>query len=94
VGVLDLENVLWKPGNPGMLAREAFNFHMRSDHPFQTLFETLGKLPEAHSDEVNREARETIKSWLKVPLENSGHCILLKAPRAGHGKTHLFTRLQ
>lgn len=77
-----------------MLARETFNFHMRSDHPFQTLFETFGKLPETHSDEVNREARETMKSWLKVPLENSGHCILLKAPRAGHGKTHLLTRLQ
>ncbi len=67
---------------------------MPSDHPFQLLFETFGRLPEAHSEEVNREARETMKAWLKVPLEKPGHCILLKAPRAGHGKTHLLTHLQ
>ncbi len=67
---------------------------MPSDHPFQLLFETFGKLPDVHSDEVNKEARETMKAWLKVPLEKPGHSILLKAPRAGHGKTHLLTRLQ
>ena len=67
---------------------------MPSDHPFQLLFETFGKLPDVHSEEVNKEARETMKGWLKVPLERPGHCILLKAPRAGHGKTHLLTRIQ
>tara|TARA_B110000037_G_scaffold99854_1_gene116679 strand:- start:3404 stop:5227 length:1824 start_codon:yes stop_codon:yes gene_type:complete len=67
---------------------------MPSDHPFQVLFETFGKLPDTHSDEVNKEARETMKECLKVPLEKPGHCIHLKAPRAGHGKTHLLTRLQ
>lgn len=67
---------------------------MPTDHPFQQLFENFGKLPEAHSESVNRGAREEIKGWLGVPLEKPGHCILLKAPRAGHGKTHLLTRLQ
>ena len=67
---------------------------MPGEHPFQQLFETFGKLPAAHTDSVNREAREALKEWLDAPLEKPGHCILLKAPRAGHGKTHLLTRLQ
>lgn len=67
---------------------------MPIDHPFQSLFETFGKLPDSHSDAVNQDAREELKSWLDVGLEKPGHCILLKAPRAGHGKTHLLTRLQ
>ncbi|MFD2256434.1 hypothetical protein ACFSSA_07095 [Luteolibacter algae] len=67
---------------------------MPSEHPFQKLFETFGKLPEAHSENVNSEARASMKAWLDVALEKPGHCILLKAPRAGHGKTHLLTRLQ
>jgi hypothetical protein len=67
---------------------------MPSDHPFQQLFETFGKLPAAHSESVNQAAREKVKDWLNVALEKPGHCILLKAPRAGHGKTHLLTRLQ
>lgn len=67
---------------------------MSNDHPFQHLFETFGKLPRAHAESVNREAREKMKGWLNVPLGDAGHCILLRAPRAGHGKTHLLTRLQ
>jgi hypothetical protein len=67
---------------------------MPGEHPFQQLFETFGKLPAAHSDTVNRKARETLKNRLTVSGDESGHCILLKAPRAGHGKTHLLTRLQ
>ncbi len=67
---------------------------MPGEHPFQQLFETFGKLPAAHTHSVNREAREALKEWLDAPLEKPGHCILLKAPRAGHGKTHLLTRLQ
>ncbi len=67
---------------------------MPGEHPFQQLFETFGKLPAAHSDSVNRGARETLKAWLSAPTEKPGHCILLKAPRAGHGKTHLLTKLQ
>ncbi len=67
---------------------------MPSDHPFQQLFETFGKLPGAHAEQVNAAARESVRDWLSVPLGKAGHCILLKAPAAGHGKTHLLTRVQ
>jgi hypothetical protein len=67
---------------------------MAHEHPFQMLFETLGRLPIAHADSVNRRAYETLFDILSVPLEKSGRCILLRAPRAGHGKTHLLARIQ
>jgi hypothetical protein len=67
---------------------------MAREHPFQTLFETLGRLPVAHAESVNRRAYEILYDILSVPLEKAGRCILLRAPRAGHGKTHLLSRIQ
>ena len=67
---------------------------MANEHPFQMLFETLGRLPIAHADSVNRHAYELLYEILSVPVEKSGRCILLRAPRAGHGKTHLLSRIQ
>lgn len=67
---------------------------MANEHPFQMLFETLGRLPIAHADSVNRHAYEILYDILSVPLEKPGRCILLRAPRAGHGKTHLLSRIQ
>ncbi|MES2924257.1 MAG: hypothetical protein V4819_22085 [Verrucomicrobiota bacterium] len=67
---------------------------MASDHPFQLLFETLGRVPAAHAESVNRQAYEVLADILSVPIEKSGRCILLRAPRAGHGKTHLLSRIQ
>ena len=67
---------------------------MTSDHPFQLLFETLGRIPAAHAEAVNRKAYEVLSEILSVPLEKTGRCILLRAPRAGHGKTHLLSRIQ
>ena len=67
---------------------------MASDHPFQLLFETLGRIPAAHAEAVNRKAYEVLSGILSVPLEKTGRCILLRAPRAGHGKTHLLSRIQ
>ncbi len=67
---------------------------MANEHPFQMLFETLGRLPAAHADPVNRRAYEVLSDILTVPVEKSGRCILLRAPRAGHGKTHLLSRIQ
>jgi len=67
---------------------------MPSTPPFHQLFETFGKLPVAHAESVNLKARESMRGRLKVGLEKAGQCILLKAPRAGYGKTHLLTRLQ
>ena len=67
---------------------------MATEHPFQTLFESLGHLPQAHAEAVNRHAYEILHDILAVPVEKPGRCILLRAPRAGHGKTHLLSRIQ
>ncbi len=67
---------------------------MANDHPFQVLFETLGRLPVAHAEPVNRQAYEILYDILSVPVEKPGRCVLLRAPRAGHGKTHLLSRIQ
>lgn len=61
---------------------------------FLNLFEVFGRLPSAHAEEVNRKAYEKLHAILAVPLEQEGRFILLKAPRAGHGKTHLLARVQ
>ncbi|MEO5714211.1 MAG: hypothetical protein ABIT37_12055 [Luteolibacter sp.] len=67
---------------------------MANDHPFQMLFETLGRIPASHAESVNRQAYEILSDILTVPVEKNGRCILLRAPRAGHGKTHLLSRIQ
>ncbi len=67
---------------------------MASEHPFQLLFETLGRVPSACAESVNRQAYEILTEILSVPVEKTGRCILLRAPRAGHGKTHLLSRIQ
>lgn len=67
---------------------------MANEHPFQTLFETLGRVPTSHAESVNRQAYEILSDILSVPIEKTGRCILLRAPRAGHGKTHLLSRIQ
>ena len=67
---------------------------MASDHPFQHLFETLGRVPTCHAVAVNRQAYEILCEVLTVPVEKTGRCVLLRAPRAGHGKTHLLSRIQ
>ncbi|MDP4625435.1 MAG: hypothetical protein NWT08_09890 [Akkermansiaceae bacterium] len=67
---------------------------MPGEQPFQLLFETFGKLPDCHAPSVNGAALVELRSLLDAPIEAPGHCILFKAPRAGHGKTHLLTRLQ
>lgn len=67
---------------------------MAIEHPFQALFETFGRLPSVHAETVNRQAYEQLWDLLAVDIEQSGRCVLLRAPRAGHGKTHLLSRLQ
>lgn len=67
---------------------------MANEHPFQTLFASLGHLPDAHAEAVNRRAYEVLHDILTVPPEQAGRCVLLRAPRAGHGKTHLLSRIQ
>lgn len=67
---------------------------MATDHPFQHLFESFGRLPTSHAESVNRKAGEALAEVLDRPVDASGCCILLKAPRAGFGKTHLLSRIQ
>jgi len=67
---------------------------MANDHPFQSLFESFGRLPSSHSETVNQRAYEELLAALDVETEKQGRCILLRAPRAGHGKTHLLSRIQ
>jgi hypothetical protein len=67
---------------------------MANEHPFHLLFESLGRVPSAHAESVNRQASAQLMEALSVPVEKNGRCILLKAPRAGHGKTHLLSRIQ
>lgn len=67
---------------------------MAAEHPFQMLFETFGRMPLAHAEEVNRAAHDQLCDLLNVPLNRDGGCTLLRAPRAGHGKTHLLSRVR
>jgi hypothetical protein len=67
---------------------------MANAHPFHFLFEAPGRLPQAQAESVNRLAYLRLIETLSVPVETMGRCILLKAPRAGHGKTHLLARSQ
>lgn len=67
---------------------------MAIEHPFQALFETFGRLPSVHAESVNRLAYQQLWDLLAVSPDQPGRCILLRAPRAGHGKTHLLSRLQ
>jgi hypothetical protein len=76
------------------LASRFFLISMVDEHPFQFLFESFGRSSSAHADAVNRNAADALAKALFVPLDHPGRCILLKAPRAGHGKTHLLTRVQ
>lgn len=85
---------LWLGGEAYTLPASHKSNYMASEHPFQILFETLGRLPIAHSDAVNRHAFEVLSDVLTIPVEKVGRCILLRAPRAGYGKTHLLSRVQ
>ena len=42
---------------------------MANEHPFQLLFETLGRVPAAHAESVNRQAYKRLSEILTVSLE-------------------------
>ncbi|NJR41377.1 MAG: hypothetical protein HC767_00695 [Akkermansiaceae bacterium] len=67
---------------------------MAKNHPFQNLFEMLGQLPAAHAESVNRQAYQILSEALSGSVDKVGRGILLRAPRAGHGKSHLLARTQ
>ncbi len=66
---------------------------MSIDHPFQNLFESLDSPLGPHSAVVNCNALEDLEASLNTPAGSPGRCILLRAPQAGYGKTHLLLTL-
>ena len=67
---------------------------MAIEHPFQAYFESFGRPSPAHAKSVNLPAYQALCETLSVPLEHGGRCLLLRAPRAGYGKTHLLSRVR
>lgn len=67
---------------------------MSLESPFSPIFQVFGHHPGAHVDEINRAAFQKMVKILTVPLEKEGRCIMLSAPRAGYGKTHLLNQLR
>lgn len=60
----------------------------------QPYFETFGHAAAPHAGSVNSDAGAAIEQALRSPVEAPGRGVLLKAPRAGFGKTHLLERLR
>jgi len=58
------------------------------------LFQMFGRSTAGHVECVNRAAYEQMRVILNRPIEQFGICTLLRAPRAGYGKSHLLCSLQ
>lgn len=58
------------------------------------LFQIFGRSTASHVECVNRPAYEQMRGILSRPLSHFGICTLLRAPRAGYGKSHLLCSLQ
>jgi hypothetical protein len=60
----------------------------------QQFFATLGQINTGHVDRVNQEATTRLEQLLQTPVDAPGRGFLLRAPRAGFGKTHLVGRVR
>ena len=60
----------------------------------QPYFDSLGHACAPHADGVNAAATAKMERVLKSPADAPGRGILLRAPRAGFGKTHLLSFVQ
>lgn len=60
----------------------------------QPYFETLGHPSGRHCSTVNAVAGAHLERALRSPVDAPGRSILLMAPRAGYGKTHLLAQLR
>lgn len=67
---------------------------MDSSASFQPFFENFGQSGAPHASAVNSTAVEKLEQILRVQIETSGRGILLRAPRAGYGKTHLLEQVR
>jgi len=60
----------------------------------QPFFDSLGQPAAPHAAAVNAAATARMERALKSPVDAPGRGILLRAPRAGFGKTHLLSHVQ
>ncbi|MEP4076969.1 hypothetical protein [Haloferula sp.] len=67
---------------------------MESPASFQPFFENFGQSGAPHASSVNTAAVEQLESVLRGPTDATGRGILLRAPRAGYGKTHLLEQVR
>ncbi len=61
--------------------------------PFSSRFEVFGREHRHSVDAINQRAFEELKGLLDTGCGGDGRVILLRAPRAGYGKTSLLQRL-
>lgn len=66
---------------------------MSSADPFSSRFEVFGREHKHTVDEINHQAFEKLKWLLDVGEGGDGRVVLLRAPRAGFGKTSVLQRL-
>jgi len=66
---------------------------MHASNPLRSLFDVFGRPTGNHVTIINRRALDELTKLLSVELESTGRCILLRAPRAGFGKTHLLSQV-
>jgi hypothetical protein len=60
----------------------------------QPFFDSLGQPVSPHAPTVNAAATARMERLLASPVDAPGRGILLRAPRAGFGKTHLLSQVQ
>lgn len=61
---------------------------MDSLSPFRPFFEQFGRPGAPTADGVNSGPQAELEQALRVPLDSPGRSIMLRAPRAGFGKTY------
>ena len=67
---------------------------MSSEFPQQPYFEHFGHEGVVHAEGINDAVENRLGMLLHVPLETLGRGVLLRAPRAGYGKTHVMERVR
>lgn len=66
---------------------------MSSADPFSSRFEVFGREPKHVVSDINQQAFQRLKELLEVEEGGDGRVIVLRAPRAGFGKTFLLQRI-
>jgi hypothetical protein len=84
---------LWEKGELPMIFVSGF-LPMADQLTLQPFFDSLGQPTAPHAAGVNAAATARMERVLKSPVDAPGRGILLRAPRAGYGKTHLLAYVQ